>query len=169
MTLVSLNEVRVIMKPQIVPLNRPRTPARRAFVSRVDDIVPLDTVPGEQVSICVRGADVGGAYTVLHSLIVPDSAMPMHIHQNEDEVFHVIEGCVRFQIGKAEFNASRGATVVVPKGAAHGWRNMTEARVLALVTFTPGGIDRMFDEIAGHTLSDIEAIARRYGTVIVAP
>jgi mannose-6-phosphate isomerase-like protein (cupin superfamily) len=157
------------MKPQIVSLRLQNRPVRRAFVSRVDDIVPLDTVPGEQVSVCVRGADVGGAYTILQSLIVPDSAAPMHIHQNEDEVFHIIEGCLRFQIGKAEFNASRGATVVVPKGAAHAWRNMTEARVLALIVFTPGGIDRMFDEIAGRPLPEIEAIARRYGTIVVAP
>jgi mannose-6-phosphate isomerase-like protein (cupin superfamily) len=157
------------MKPQIVSLRPQYTLARRAFVSRVDDIVPLDTVPGEQVSVCVRGTDVGGAYTILQSLIVPECAVPMHIHQNEDEVFHIIEGCLRFQIGKAEFNASRGATVVVPKGATHAWRNMTEARVLALIVFTPGGIDRMFDEIAGRSLPDIEAIARRYGTIVVAP
>jgi mannose-6-phosphate isomerase-like protein (cupin superfamily) len=157
------------MKPQIVSLKPQLAPAWRAFVSRVDDIIPIDTVPGEQVSICVRGADVGGAYTILQSLIVPDSAVPMHIHQHEDEIFHIIEGCLRFQIGKAEFDASRGTTVVVPKGAAHAWRNITEARVLMLVMFMPGGIDRMFDEIAGGSLDDIEAIARRYGTIMVAP
>jgi mannose-6-phosphate isomerase-like protein (cupin superfamily) len=157
------------MKPQIVSLRPQNSPVRRPFVSRVDDIVPLDTVPGEQVSVCVRGADVGGAYTILQSLIVPDGAVPVHIHQNEDEVFHIIEGCLHFQIGKAEFDASRGATVVVPKGAAHAWRNMTDGRVLALVVFTPGGIDRMFDEIAGRPFTELEAIARRYGTIVVAP
>ncbi|HEY2756524.1 MAG TPA: cupin domain-containing protein [Pseudolabrys sp.] len=157
------------MKPQIVSLRPQNSPVRRPFVTRVDDIVPLDTVPGEQVSVCVRGADVGGAYTILRSLIVPDGAVPMHIHQNEDEVFHIIEGCLHFHIGKAEFNASPGATVVVPKGAAHAWRNMTEARVLALIVFTPGGIDRMFDEIAGRSPRDIELIALRYGTIVVGP
>jgi quercetin dioxygenase-like cupin family protein len=157
------------MKPQIVTLNASRRPARRAFVNRIEDIVPLDTVPGEQVSICVRGADVGGAYTIVQSLIVPDSAVPIHMHQNEDEVFHIIEGCLRFQIGKAEFDAVQGATVVVPKGSVHGWRNVTDARVLALVMFSPGGIDGMFDEISGRSFPEIEAIALRYGTVLVAP
>ena len=137
-------------------------------MSRIEDIVPLDTVPGEQISICVRGSDVGEAYTLLQSLIIPDGTVPTHMHQNEDEVFHIVEGCLRFQIGKAEFDAVQGTTVVIPKGSVHGWRNMTEARVLALVMFSPGGIDRMFDEIAGRSLDEIEAIALRYGTVLAA-
>ena len=96
------------MKPQIVTLNPSRRSARRAFVNRIEDIAPLDTVPGEQVSICVRGADVGGAYTILQSLIIPGAAVPTHMHRNEDKVFHIIEGCLRFQIGKAEFDAVKG-------------------------------------------------------------
>jgi quercetin dioxygenase-like cupin family protein len=158
--------MRVEMKPQIVTLNPARRPPRRAFVSRIEDIVPLDTVPGEQISICVRASDVGEAYSILQSLIIPGGTVPTHMHQNEDEVFHIVEGCLRFKIRKAEFDAAQGSTVVIPKGTVHGWRNVTEARVLALVMFSPGGIDRMFDEIAGRSFTEIQAIAHRYGTVL---
>jgi quercetin dioxygenase-like cupin family protein len=161
--------MRVDMMQQIVSFKPQSRSVQRAFASRVEDIVPLDTVPGEQISVCVRGADVGGAYTILQSLIIPGSSVPMHVHHNEDEVFHIIEGCLRFQVAKAEFDALPGTTVVIPKGALHGWRNLTDARVVALVIFSPGGIDQMFKEIAGRSLAEIDVIARRHGTFVVGP
>jgi quercetin dioxygenase-like cupin family protein len=62
------------------------------------------------------GAD--GASVLEHQAPYGDSP-PLHIHRDEDEVFHVLEGDVRFVVGGHESRAGAGETLMVPKGAAH--------------------------------------------------
>jgi len=47
---------------------------------------------------------------------------PMHVHRNEDEVFHVLEGRMRFRVGNEEIVAEAGQTVLAPKGIPHSFR-----------------------------------------------
>ena len=44
---------------------------------------------------------------------------PLHIHRNEDEVFHILEGSMRIQIDGTESVAQAGETVLAPKGVPH--------------------------------------------------
>ena len=65
------------------------------------------------------GAD--GICVVEHRMPHGDSA-PLHVHRNEDEVFHVLEGRLRFQIDGHERIAVAGETVIAPKGLPHTYR-----------------------------------------------
>ncbi|HZH52857.1 MAG TPA: cupin domain-containing protein [Microvirga sp.] len=47
---------------------------------------------------------------------------PMHVHRNEDEVFHIIEGKMRFQVGQEQIVVGAGETIVAPKGVPHTFR-----------------------------------------------
>jgi uncharacterized cupin superfamily protein len=47
---------------------------------------------------------------------------PLHVHHREDEVFHLLDGEMRFQIGQREVHASAGQTLVAPKGIPHSFR-----------------------------------------------
>ena len=47
---------------------------------------------------------------------------PMHVHRNEDEVFHVVEGTMRFRIGNEDIVVGAGRTVLAPKGIPHSFR-----------------------------------------------
>jgi quercetin dioxygenase-like cupin family protein len=47
---------------------------------------------------------------------------PLHIHRTEDEIFYILEGDFRFQLGEAQKRAAAGATLLVPKGARHTYR-----------------------------------------------
>jgi mannose-6-phosphate isomerase-like protein (cupin superfamily) len=47
---------------------------------------------------------------------------PLHVHRNEDEVFHVLEGRMRFRVGNVEIMAEAGQTVLAPKGIPHSFR-----------------------------------------------
>lgn len=65
------------------------------------------------------GAD--GICVVEHRMPHGDSA-PLHVHRNEDEVFHVLEGRLRFQIDGHERIVVAGETVIAPKGLPHTYR-----------------------------------------------
>jgi quercetin dioxygenase-like cupin family protein len=139
------------------------------LVSRVDNRTWLEALPGETIAICVRGQDVKGAYSILEVIAAPNHGVPLHLHSWEDEIFHVIDGCLRFRCEGREFDAPTGTSIVIPMGAAHSWRNFAAAPARMLVTFTPGGFDELFAEIIGRSPADIDAIAKRYGTFIVGP
>ena len=62
---------------------------------------------------------------------------PLHVHHCEDEIFHVLEGRVRFRVGDQEHVARAGQSLVAPAGVPHTFRVESEggARVLVM---TPG-------------------------------
>ncbi len=47
---------------------------------------------------------------------------PLHVHRTEDELFQVLEGEVRFQIGETERRAVAGDLLLIPKGTPHTYR-----------------------------------------------
>jgi mannose-6-phosphate isomerase-like protein (cupin superfamily) len=49
-------------------------------------------------------------------------APPTHVHHDEDEIFHLIEGRMRFKVGDNEFVLEAGHSVVAPKGVPHAFR-----------------------------------------------
>lgn len=62
-----------------------------------------------------------GICVVEHRMPFGDSA-PLHVHRREDEVFHVLEGRMRFQVDGRERLAGPGDTVIAPKGLPHTYR-----------------------------------------------
>lgn len=63
---------------------------------------------------------------------------PLHVHEREAEVFHVVEGEVRFRVGEAETLAKAGDTLVAPAGVPHGFQVVSPEGARCLV-ITPGG------------------------------
>ena len=63
---------------------------------------------------------------------------PMHVHEREDEIFHLLEGVVRFRVGEEERIVRAGETVVGPKGVPHGFVVESPAGARCLV-MTRGG------------------------------
>ena len=47
---------------------------------------------------------------------------PLHVHLDEDEVFHILEGDFRFRLGDEERAGQAGDTVLAPKGVPHTYR-----------------------------------------------
>ncbi len=47
----------------------------------------------------------------------------MHVHQSDDEAWHVLEGTLRFKFLDREVDATPGTTVFVPAGLAHTLRS----------------------------------------------
>ncbi|TIP04202.1 MAG: cupin domain-containing protein [Mesorhizobium sp.] len=74
------------------------------------------------VAIQVSSADgEDGICVIEHRQPYGDSA-PLHVHRNEDEVFHILEGRIFFVIDGRERIAGAGETVLAPKGLPHTYR-----------------------------------------------
>jgi mannose-6-phosphate isomerase-like protein (cupin superfamily) len=48
---------------------------------------------------------------------------PLHVHDADDEAWHVITGALRFRLADRVLIAEAGATVLIPAGTAHTFGN----------------------------------------------
>jgi mannose-6-phosphate isomerase-like protein (cupin superfamily) len=58
----------------------------------------------------------------------------LHVHQSDDEAWHVLEGRLRFKFKDREIDATAGTTVFVPAGLAHTYTAIEPSRYLIILT-----------------------------------
>jgi len=103
--------------------------------------------------------------------LIADSrnGVPMHIHQNEDEHFVILEGSMHIASGDERFDAPAGTTVTIRKGVPHAWCNLMDMSLWGLVVFSPGHIEDLFRAVAVRESDDIAVLAAKHGTLFVGP
>jgi quercetin dioxygenase-like cupin family protein len=64
-----------------------------------------------------------------------DFSVPLHVHEDEDENFYVLDGQVRFKVGGELRTLGTGEALSVRAGLAHSFRVVSEeARFLTITT-----------------------------------
>jgi mannose-6-phosphate isomerase-like protein (cupin superfamily) len=132
----------------------------------------LSVTPGEKFRIRTPAQDTDGAYAVLEFVVQPKNAIPMHIHQNEEEHFIVIEGTLRMAVGGKPLDVLAGTAVTAPKGVPHAWCNLTDSPVRMLVVFTPGHLEGLFRAVtakATWSSEDLMELGNSFGIRFVGP
>jgi mannose-6-phosphate isomerase-like protein (cupin superfamily) len=82
-------------------------------------------------------------YSVSEWWLQPLSDGPgAHAHEENDEVFYVLEGTISFLVGDAWVEASKGAFLRIPATVTHDFRNQTNKKAGLLNFFIPGGFER---------------------------
>ena len=102
---------------------------------------------GEVEVLVKASADTtGGAFTIFEENEPVDT--PLHVHENEDELFYVLQGEHIFQVGEAEFRAGLGGAVFAPRGVPHAQRRVVPRSGRVLVFTSPAGFEGFFRELA---------------------
>lgn len=78
---------------------------------------------------------------------------PLHIHRNEDEVFHILEGKMRIRIDGKESIAHAGDTVLAPKGIPHSFRVESRDGARCLTITSGGDFENMIREMGRPALN----------------
>jgi len=73
---------------------------------------------------------------------------PLHVHDREDESFHILDGEHVFQCGEDEFHVGPGAFLFLPRGVPHAHRRVVAGVGRLLVMTSPGGFDGFFRMLA---------------------
>jgi mannose-6-phosphate isomerase-like protein (cupin superfamily) len=130
----------------------------------------LQTRPGERTLICIPATETNGAYSVVEIVSSPGDSTPMHVHQNEDEHFVIVEGTARIAYGDKIFDAAAGTSITLTRKIPHAWGNATDAPLRMVVTCTPGGVEEVLRlMVQGGPDIDLMALANQYGVQIVGP
>ena len=102
--------------------------------------------PGDHYTFLVTGEESGGAYFAMEALVPPGGGPPPHIHSREDETFYLVEGEIEFRLGDETIAAGPGDFVNVPRGTVHCFYNAGTEPARMVLTFTPAGMERFFEE-----------------------
>ena len=143
--------------------------------------------PGEGKTVSFSGNRVtlvhgrpGGAYSLVEWVSEPGiPGTPLHIHRETDEAFYVLEGTFGFRAGERTFEGSTGAFVLLPKGLEHAYWNEGVIAAKMLITISPPGFERYFEELAEGLASAGEdeqaamslrrALSEKYDIEVVGP
>jgi mannose-6-phosphate isomerase-like protein (cupin superfamily) len=97
------------------------------------------------------GDETEGRYCVSEWwLEAGDEGPGPHSHEENVEVFYVIEGTMSFLAGDKWLDAPRGSFLRVPAGVMHDFQNRSTARAGALNLFMPGGFEVMMPAIVDY-------------------
>lgn len=81
--------------------------------------------------------------SVIEHLMPYGASPPLHIHRNEDEVFHILDGVMRFNVAGKDIFAHAGQTVMAPKGIVHSFRVESTGGARCLTVTTGSDFEQM--------------------------
>jgi mannose-6-phosphate isomerase-like protein (cupin superfamily) len=92
-------------------------------------------------SVCLAGADTGGAYCLLEVALAPGMSVPRHTHTREDEAYFVLVGELEVVVGDEIFVLRPGDTLMAPRDVPHQLRNSGNVENHYLLVFSPSGFE----------------------------
>lgn len=76
------------------------------------------------------GAETADRYSISEWWMEPRSTGPgAHSHENNDEVFYVVEGAASILVGDEWLDAGKGSFLRIPAGVTHDFENRTDERM----------------------------------------
>ena len=122
------------------------------------------------IKCVVSAVEAGGAVAVFEELVPQGSGPPRHTHREQTEVFHVIEGRIRFEVSGETFEREGGSVALVPAGAVHAFRNVGESPALIRFELIPAGkSEEAFERLTTETITDIKSFFDEYGMDLAGP
>ena len=88
-------------------------------------------------------------YSILEWWLKPNlEGVGEHFHEDNDEIFYVLEGTTSILIGDKWIDAEKGTFIRIPAKTIHDFCNSTDKVTSLLNFFIPGGFERNIPSIA---------------------
>jgi quercetin dioxygenase-like cupin family protein len=104
-------------------------------------------VSGEKITFLQTARDTNGEKLEIEMELAPDGHVPgAHVHPEQEERFHVLEGTMQFRMGLRKIVAGPGETVVVPAGRVHRFSNGGDETARVRVEVVPAlDMEQLFE------------------------
>jgi quercetin dioxygenase-like cupin family protein len=93
---------------------------------------------GLELKVCIEPSATQGRATLIETRDAPGFGPPMHRHQNETEVFHVLQGRYLFEVDGKRQVVQAGETLTALVGTTHRFVNINDETSRMLVLISPG-------------------------------
>jgi len=89
----------------------------------------------------------------------------MHVHYEDDEAWHILEGTLIFRFSDRTVEAAQGTTVFVPAGVAHTYSASKSACYLIILT---PRLNELISELQRSPYSSHSSIMKKYKSEILS-
>src|SRR5580704_9501509 len=105
------------------------------------------TLSGQPLAFLLTAEDT--KHTSMFEWTVPAHfSTGLHVHRVQEETFYVLQGECDWQVGDERVLAEPGTFLFLPPGVSHNISNATDKIARVLMTVSPPGHERYFEELA---------------------
>ena len=162
------------MEPATRTSAAPTLPMQGFWVARDTDRHGEQRYPGDwRLAVKVSGPDSHGVLYV-GEVVHKDhhGGPPRHLHHEQDEWFHVLEGDYIVAVGEEQFRLGPGDSAFGPRGVPHAWAFVGAGSGRMVFVITPAGqMDPFFRQLTsmGAAAPQDPAFWPPYGMELVGP
>jgi len=130
------------------------------------------------IRFLLEAVDTNGALAMFEFTVPVGARMPLpHKHERYDETIYGVKGVVRFTVEGKTVDIAPGESCFVPRGAVHGFDNLTQTDGKALAIITPALLGPDFFKEAAAIVNvggppdvkKLNAVMAKHGLVAVMP
>ena len=96
------------------------------------------------------GETTNGALDFWVEVVPAGLGPPQHLHAQHDELFWMVKGTFQIKVADRILNVSEGASLFLPRGRVHAFRNVGTETGHLLLGLLPGGVMRAYFEELGR-------------------
>jgi quercetin dioxygenase-like cupin family protein len=121
-------------------------PKLDAFKAGAPFVAPrlVVNLAGSRFVVLATALETYGAYSAFEISVPPGAGTPLHAHSEQEAVFYVVTGYLRFQVGEGNEERGSGSLVHVARNVPHFFVNMRNEEAAVIVIARPGGIENFF-------------------------
>lgn len=116
---------------------------------RIHGHIQLKGVNSNILDVKISGSDTDGDLAIFEQTsLSPGKGTPLHIHSAQDEIFYVLEGAYKFQVGGDKYDLTTGDSIFLPRQVAHAWRQVSEKGKMTVIVQPAGKLENFFITMA---------------------
>lgn len=134
----------------------------------------LKGVNSNVLDVKISGSDTDGGLAIFEQTSLSQGrGTPLHIHPEQDEVFHVLEGEYVFLVGGEKFSLTTGETIFFPRKVPHAWTQVSAKGKMRVILQPAGKLEDFFVTMVAldhePTPAEITKIFGDNGMQVVGP
>lgn len=130
-----------------------------------------ETITFEGLRIEIVAGHGRDPFTVMRMTVPPDQGVASHQSPDEDKLFVVLAGSLRFHIGDEFFDVGVGQEIAVAKGDTHGFVNVGAMPAMHLIITSPARHDELMTALSRMShppaQEEIDEICRVYNQKVI--
>ena len=146
----------------------------RAGEGRYHGHIQLKGVNKNILDVKVSGKDTNGDLAIFEQTsLSPKGGVPLHVHPNQDEIFHILDGEYHFQVGETKHELKKGDTIFLPRNVPHAWVQIAEHGRMTVIMQPAGKLEEFFVAMAAldhvPTQEEVARIFAEHDMKVVGP
>jgi len=122
------------------------------------------------INCLISTRETDGAVSVFEEVVAPHAGPPLHTHENQLEIFHVITGHIQFEVDGERIDVHAGGTASIPPGKPHAFINKSgEASVIHFELLPSGSSEAFFEKLVSGRFDNLPGFFKEHGLTLLGP